>query len=206
MAGGVPKGTMSIEEFEKQAEEYETGGTELDGLFKLLNLLGIRHPWHAQRFLELKRWAEDGGYVKILGGTYPLRKDDKQTSVYEEFRASARAYQDSFRDSKDPLIRTVRDIADEIGANGERLWDTFKKRFGGPEYTAPVAAFGRPVTPPLAAARPSRAPLRVRVSSTTWLARPFALSLALLFSSGCALGDDDSSDSSPGKDKCELPL
>jgi len=129
VAGGVPGAAMSVPEFLAQAKEYESGGTELDSFLKFSSLLGIRHPFHAQRLLELKAWVDGGAYAKILGDDYPRRDGDAHEKAYDSFRSSARAYQESFRASNDPLVRFVRDFADEVSEGGAELWDKLKKRW-----------------------------------------------------------------------------
>ncbi len=128
VAGGVPGVALSVPEFIAQAEEYESCGTHLDGVLKLLSILGIRHPWHAQRLLELRRWVSGGAYDKIVGGEYARRDGDPKVSSYDALRDSMHAYQESFRESKDPLIRLVRDVADDVSESGAHLWDEVKKR------------------------------------------------------------------------------
>ena len=98
-----------------------------EGLLKLLQLQGTTHPFAVVRFAELDRWAAEGEYRDILAGNYPLREDDSETSVGDEFRSAAKSYQDSWNRSADPLIGAVRGVAETAVGAGERLFN----RFGG---------------------------------------------------------------------------
>lgn len=81
---GVPaRESFDLGEFEKQAREYREGGTVLDQLFKVMNLLWISHPFPVQRVLELKEWGESEAYKKILAGDYPKRADDRGKSLLD---------------------------------------------------------------------------------------------------------------------------
>jgi hypothetical protein len=59
-----------------------------------------------------------------MDGHYPRRDEDKDTSVSDSFRDSAAHYADSVRNSKDPLMGLVRDIAGGAGDLGGKLRDT----------------------------------------------------------------------------------
>jgi len=81
---GVPaRESFDLGEFEKQARDYQEGGTVLDQLFKVMNLLWISHPFPVQRVLELKEWGESETYQKILAGDYPKRADDRGHSLLD---------------------------------------------------------------------------------------------------------------------------
>ena len=45
MAGGMRGETLNLEEFVAQAEEYREGGELLDSVYKVLNVLGLTHPF-----------------------------------------------------------------------------------------------------------------------------------------------------------------
>lgn len=130
MAGGRQVDQMDITEFIRQAEEYESGGDQLDSLIKLLNLMGRRHPFAVLRLAELKRWVERGDYDRILAGDYARRGEDDRASVYQEFTESARSYQRSYQESKEPLVQFFRELGDQVSEKSGHLWDRLKERFG----------------------------------------------------------------------------
>jgi Zn-dependent protease with chaperone function len=128
IAAGTTTATLSLEEFESQARDYEAGGTHVDSVFKLMSLLGQTHPFHVLRVLELRRWVESGEYAKVLGGDYPRRTDDPKTSVLDDLRASAASYRDSAQKSADPLVRSLRQMGEDIGSAAEQVLDQLRDR------------------------------------------------------------------------------
>ncbi len=131
MAGGGASSETSVEEFVRQAEEYEAGGNVLDGVLKLLNLLGRGHPLSSLRVLELKRFAESNEYRDILAGKYPTRDSDPKTSIYDEVKDSAKSYQKTYNDSKDPLVTFLREVGNDVTETATNFWNELKKNFGG---------------------------------------------------------------------------
>jgi Zn-dependent protease with chaperone function len=129
MAGGAHTDRMSVEEFVKQAEEYESGGDVRDGALKLLNLLGRTHPFPVLRLAELKRWVDAGAYGRIVAGDYPRRHD--AGSMYDDVSAAMRDYRANFTDSKDPFMKMLNDLGEGIGQAGSAIWDQLKELFGG---------------------------------------------------------------------------
>lgn len=74
LAGGKSYGDdLRVEEFIRQAEQYETGGDAWDTVLKILNTVMRTHPMHTVRAAELLRWQRAGGYEKILAGDYVRR-------------------------------------------------------------------------------------------------------------------------------------
>jgi uncharacterized membrane protein YgcG len=131
LAGGNHLHEMNVDSFLAQAEEYESGGDIRDSVLKIMNVLPRSHPFTAVRAAELKKWAESRDYQRIMDGHYDRREDDKQTSVSESFKQSAGHYTESFKNSKDPLMGLVRDIAGGAGDLGGKLRDTFTGRNSG---------------------------------------------------------------------------
>jgi Zn-dependent protease with chaperone function len=128
MAGGSYMSEMNPDAFHEQAHEYDAVPDVRDGLLKLLQLQGTRHPFAVVRFAELDRWAASGDYARILGGEYPRREDDRTAKIGEEVRSAARAYQDSWSRSEDPFIGLVKGVADTAAGASERI---FSGIFGG---------------------------------------------------------------------------
>ncbi|NLU69105.1 M48 family metallopeptidase [Streptomyces sp. HNM0574] len=130
LAGGNHLHEMNVDAFLAQAEEYEAGGDLRDSVLKIMNVLPRSHPFTTVRAAELKKWAESRTYQRIMDGHYEKREDDKETSVGDSFRESAGHYTESMKNSKDPLVGLVRDIAGGAGDLGGRLRDTFTGRSG----------------------------------------------------------------------------
>ena len=139
LAGGAQLSELNPDAFREQAQEYDAVPDLRDSILKLLQLQGQTHPFAVVRFAELDYWATHGEYDRILGGDYPRRDNDGSASVGEEVRNAAKAYQDSWSRSQDPLIGIFRGVA-ETGARAGR----------------------RPVRPPAAEPRPGQWPWQRR--------------------------------------------
>jgi Zn-dependent protease with chaperone function len=121
LAGGARLYAMDPAAFLEQAAEYDASGDLRDGVLKLLNLEGQRHPFTVLRAAELQRWVDDGDLATILGGSYPLRVDDPRVSFTDEVKASAQSYKRGIDESADPLIKLVRSAGGEAFNLGGRL-------------------------------------------------------------------------------------
>jgi Zn-dependent protease with chaperone function len=130
-AGGSRLAEMNADAFHEQAHEYDAVPDLRDSLLKLLQLQGMTHPFAVVRFAELDHWASSGEYERILGGDYPRRDTDRTASVSEEIRNAAKAYQDSWARSEDPLIGMVRGAAGNMARAGSGLFDRLSNRGGG---------------------------------------------------------------------------
>ena len=130
-AGGSRLAEMNADAFHDQAHEYDAVPDLRDSLLKLLQLQGMTHPFAVVRFAELDHWANSGEYERILGGDYPRRDTDRTASVSEEIRNAAKAYQDSWNRSEDPLIGMVRGAAGNVARAGSGLFDRLSNRGGG---------------------------------------------------------------------------
>jgi Zn-dependent protease with chaperone function len=125
LAGGHNLAEMNVDAFLEQAEEYEKAGDLRDGVLKLLQVLPQTHPFAVVRVAKLKKWAESDEYRSILAGAYPRRGDDPETSVGAQWKAAADSYSQSVKESKDPLMGLLRDVAGGVGTVGGRLRDSF---------------------------------------------------------------------------------
>jgi Zn-dependent protease with chaperone function len=111
LAGGKAYGDqLRVEEFIRQAEQYETGGGAWDTVLKILNTVMRTHPMHTVRAAELLRWHREGGYDKILAGDYLRRgQSDKDQPLTEDYAAAAGYYGEQTRETinvfKDGLNR-----------------------------------------------------------------------------------------------------
>jgi Zn-dependent protease with chaperone function len=132
MAGGSRLSEMNAEAFHEQAREYDAVPDLRDSLLKILQLQGNTHPFAVVRFAELDHWYNSGAYQRILAGEYPRRDSDRNASVSEEVRDAARAYQESWNRSEDPLIGMLRGAAQTVARAGGGLFDRFNNRNTGP--------------------------------------------------------------------------
>ena len=128
MAGGGETDQMDVGEFISQAEEYEAGGSVLDSVLKLLNLMGQTHPFSVLRLAELKRWVDDGEYDRLLEEGYPIRSDDGERSMYDDIVSGAESYKKEAERSKDPLFKFLRDIAKTATWAGSGVFSIFSSK------------------------------------------------------------------------------
>jgi len=131
LAGGAQLSELNPDAFREQAREYDAVPDLRDSVLKLMQLQGTTHPFAVVRFAELDYWATHGDYERILGGDYPRRDTDGNASVGEEVRNAARAYQDSWSRSQDPLIGIFRGVAEGAARAGGGLFDRLGNRGGG---------------------------------------------------------------------------
>lgn len=111
-AGGAPMDDeTNLEEFLVQAEEYETGGNAVDGIFKVLNVAFRTHPFNTVRAGELQRWIRSGAYDRILGGDYPRRGDDDRP-LGEDYSEAAGYYGDQARGAVSQVADALRGARD----------------------------------------------------------------------------------------------
>jgi Zn-dependent protease with chaperone function len=121
LAGGKEYGdTLRVDEFIRQAEQYETGGDAWDTVYKILNTVMRTHPMHTVRAAELLRWHRAGGYDKILAGDYlrrgqgdadqPLSQDFADAAGYygQKTRETMDSFKDGFTKAKDAVSSAFR--------------------------------------------------------------------------------------------------
>jgi len=116
-----------------QAEEYERGGTVLDSVHKLLNIIGKSHPFPVVRLKELKVWKDSGAYDEMLIGKY--RRRGESSDPKKEFEDAVKEYREQLSRTKDPLgeaIQKIGNLAREAGKAAEQqAGEFFKGIFGG---------------------------------------------------------------------------
>ena len=118
MAGGGTKDAPDLGEFILQAEEYREGGDVADSVFKVLNLLGMTHPFFVLLVSELRAWIESGEYDRILRGEYS-RRGDPDPDVTEDLQAAVNAY-----------ATEARTFVDEVASAARRMGDQFRGGLG----------------------------------------------------------------------------
>jgi Zn-dependent protease with chaperone function len=90
--GAAGEDKIDLEEFMKQAAEYETQGGAWDTVMKVVNTVFREHPFNTVRAGELHRWIESGAYDRILNGEYPKRSDPSTHRPFNEDFADAASY------------------------------------------------------------------------------------------------------------------
>ncbi len=131
LAGGTDTSQMSIDEFFKQAQDYESGGDVLDSVHKFLNLLFQTHPFPVLRLTELKVWIDKGEYQKILDGGYVKRDEEQKEDVFENFKKAQDQYREDVNRSKDPLASTLNDVFKGVDQATKQVGKFFEDMFKG---------------------------------------------------------------------------
>ena len=123
LAGAGHLADLDITAFRAQGDEYLGTPDVRDSVLKLLLLEARSHPFPVVRAAELRRWIDDGAYTRILGGTYPRRGDDGDTSMRQDVKDATAHYTAAFSRSQDALVSLLRDLGG--GAVGSvRDWAT----------------------------------------------------------------------------------
>jgi Zn-dependent protease with chaperone function len=124
-AAGPRIAQMDVNEFFRQARDYETGGAVLDSLYKIVDVLGESHPFPITRMTALQEWEKGGTYSAILDGEYPRRGDEGERDPQREFERARAAYAGEFGRSDDPLAKAAGKVMDAFGG-------LFSQAGGGP--------------------------------------------------------------------------
>jgi hypothetical protein len=111
--------TIDIDEFLKQAAEYETTGGAWDAALKVLNTAFRDHPFATVRAAELQRWMTSGAYDRILAGEYMRRGDP------------ARPLGDDVADAAGYYGEQVRTAMSGVGEAVDRARRAFEDAFRG---------------------------------------------------------------------------
>ncbi len=122
LAGGGKMEEMNLDAFMTQAKEYEEGGDAVDVIYKVINTLGMTHPFHTLRAAELQRWVGTGEYDRILRGEYPRRgSDDEKRPLADDLGEATKYYAEQAKSAVD----SVADVA-------KKARDAFVSAFKGP--------------------------------------------------------------------------
>ena len=114
-AAGPRTGQMDVNEFFRQARDYEIGGGALDSLFKLVDVLGESHPFPITRITALQEWEKGGAYEAILKGEYPRRGAADERDPQRDFEKARSAYAGEFANSEDPLAQAAGKVLNAVG-------------------------------------------------------------------------------------------
>ncbi len=116
MAGGGTSSNLNLGEFVRQAEDYREGGDVADHVFKVLNLLGVTHPFWVLRLSEMRSWIESGDYDRIVAGEY-ARRDEPDSSYREDVSSAAQAYAEEARSFIGSMRGAARRMSESIRDN-----------------------------------------------------------------------------------------
>ena len=127
MAGGQFKDEISVDEFIKQADDYEGNIDFLDSIYKRLISFEKTHPFTAVRLKEIKKWVDNGEYDKILNDDYKKSGEGKEDykHVFTDWKDSFENYKRDLHESSDPLNKIFSSVEDGISEFSKRAEDFF---------------------------------------------------------------------------------
>jgi Zn-dependent protease with chaperone function len=128
MAGGADLSKMDINEFFRQAAEYDKSDDIAESVQKLFNIIWQTHPFPVLRLTELKTWVDSGKYQNFLGGDYCKRTDDNE-DIGENYKEAAKQFKEDLNRSEDPLNTAVNDFLDNINDSAEKVTQFFENFF-----------------------------------------------------------------------------
>jgi len=114
-AAGPRVGQMDLNEFFRQARDYDAAQEGMDSLFKLLDLLDESHPFPVTRMTALQEWEKSPAYAAILAGDYPVRGAEGERDAQRDFKQAGDAYKADFSSSEDPLAQAAGKVMDALG-------------------------------------------------------------------------------------------
>ncbi|HEV2642746.1 MAG TPA: M48 family metallopeptidase [Candidatus Elarobacter sp.] len=110
---------INLDEFLVQAAEYETNGSALDAIFKVLNVASRTHPFNTVRAAELQRWVRGGEYDRIVAGDYPHRgSDEAKRPLRDDYSDAAGYYGDKVRGVMNSVSDAARRASERFGGPG----------------------------------------------------------------------------------------
>jgi Zn-dependent protease with chaperone function len=109
---GLDDDVIDLDEFLIQAEEYESGGTAVDSVFKFLNVAFQTHPFHTVRAAELNRWVRSGEYDRIVGGDYPRRGSEGTRPLGPDYAEAGSYYEQQARQAMDQVADVLKRAGD----------------------------------------------------------------------------------------------
>ena len=139
LAGGAAAGDrVDLDDFMRQAAEYESDEGALDAIFRVINTAFRDHPFGTVRAAELQRWISSGEYDRILGGDYQRRGATNTTgdAAAEGSIGGSTSQQrplgDDLADAAKYYGEQLRTVANQVGDSLDRaadaLADAFRRR------------------------------------------------------------------------------
>jgi Zn-dependent protease with chaperone function len=120
LAGGGTMKEMNLEAFMQQAREYQEMGGPIDAIYKILNTLGMTHPFHTLRAAELQEWIDSGAYERILNGEYTHRgQEEEERPLSSDLGDAARHYAQEAKE-------TVSQVTDAAKRAAEAFTDALR--------------------------------------------------------------------------------
>jgi len=111
-------GEMDLNEFFRQARDYDASAQGLDSLLKFLDIVADTHPLSSIRMVALQEWEKSGRYASILSGEYERRGEsssDQGPDLAQKLKEARDSYAQDFSSSQDPLSQAAGKVMDALG-------------------------------------------------------------------------------------------
>jgi Zn-dependent protease with chaperone function len=116
MAGGKKlDDDISVEEFQKQAQSYETEGDVADKVWQVINTAFRTHPFGTVRAAQLQRWIDSGEYDRIVNGDYRRRDDAATPPLSSDLEDAAGYYGDQAKDAMSTISGVLERAREAFG-------------------------------------------------------------------------------------------
>jgi Zn-dependent protease with chaperone function len=113
ISAGEAASDLNLDAFINQAMDYETGGSGLERLTRLLQDLGVTHPMPVRRVRVLLDWVREGAYDRIVGGEYIKRGEEPP--LREEADDAAAHYSSRISDAFTEAGSSISDVGQQLG-------------------------------------------------------------------------------------------
>ncbi len=114
-AAGSRIAQMDVNEFFRQARDYETSEGAADSVFKLVDVLGESHPFPVMRMTALQEWEKSPVYQAILRGEYPRRGAQGERDPKAAFEKARASYAGEFSGVEDQFAKAAGKVMDAFG-------------------------------------------------------------------------------------------
>ena len=100
-----------LDVYMEQAQEYvDLGG--IDHVYKLLNTVGMTHPYHTLRVAELQKWIDEGSYDRIINGEYTHRgQEEEDRPLRPDLTEAAKYYAQGAKDVGSDMVDAAKKAA-----------------------------------------------------------------------------------------------
>jgi Zn-dependent protease with chaperone function len=120
---------LNLDAFIAQAMDYDTGGTGLEKLTKMLQDLNVTHPMPVRRVRLLLDWVREGSYDRIVDGEY-LRRG-QEPPLRDEADSATAHYSARVGDAFAQAGSSISEVGDQLSD-----WLTRQRRSGGTDKDA----------------------------------------------------------------------
>jgi Zn-dependent protease with chaperone function len=113
LTAGEAADQLDLDAFIAQGMDYETSGTGLERLTKLMQDMNVTHPMPVRRVRLLLDWVREGDYDRMVRGDYMRRGEEPPVS--EEADAAGAYYADRVGSALSSAGSSIADVGQQLG-------------------------------------------------------------------------------------------